>query len=630
MAPSPREDYSPPVAHRKPSFARGLGEAPIASVAYGEIGSSLYFALGIVAAYALGLTPWVLLGIGSLFLLVALSYAEGTAAIPEPGGAATFVRRAFNDPAGFVTGWVLFLDYLIVIALAALFVPHYLAAALEWDALARRPTDMLAGMGVILGVAVVRLVRRVAVYSAAIAVAVIAFATHVFLVVFGGIYLFSVDNLASGTHPGEAPTWSSLAFALPLAMLAFTGLETVANLAAEAREPGRTLPRGIFAGIGAVIVAYVAVAAVGLSAYPAQGTTTALGTEWLRAPLVGIAAALPEWLANMATIAVGISGAIVLLAAITTSISGASRLAVSMGRYEMLPHSFAVLSARSLLPPVAIVACALSSTALLAVAWAVGDEVRFLGSLYSFGILIALTAAQLAVVRLRRTEPDLPRPFRAPGMPYLGWAGAAATAAIFVVSLATHDAARIGGPIWVLLGIVVFLSVRGRRRALEHARAAIPDLAPEVEAGEYGRILVPLKAGPIGDEVLGTALRLAEERSARLLVLTVIRVTLDRALDAPLRDEEGLARASLAELRGLAAEHGVTIETRIVRARSIGDAIVKQAALFRADLIVLGSAPRWRRQSRFFSPSVEYVLRKAACEVMVVAYPQGVLEEAMA
>jgi len=606
-----------------------LGEGSIASVAYGEIGSSLYFALGVVAASALGLTPWVLLGVGALFLLVALSYAEGTAAIAEPGGAATFVRRAYNDPAGFITGWVLFLDYLIVIALAALFVPHYLAAALNWDALTRRPADMLVAIGVIFGVAAVRLARRVALYSAAIVVAAIAFATHVLLVVAGGVYLFSFDGLTAGTDLGTAPTWHGLLFALPLAMLAFTGLETVANFAAETREPGRSLPRGIFAGIAAVIVAYVCVAAVGLSAYPVDGTSTDLGTVWLRSPLVGIAAALPDWLADIATVAVGVSGTIVLLAAITTSISGAGRLALSLGRYGMLPHAFAVLSSRSLLPPVAIIGGALTSSAILAVAWAAGREVRFLASLYSFGILIAFTMAQLAVVRLRRTEPDLPRPFRAPAMPYLGVAGAAATACILVISLATHGAARIAGPVWLVLGLVVFFVVRGRR-ALEHARAPVPELTHRpASAGGYERVLVPLKAGPIGDEVLATALRLAEERSARLLVLHVLLVPLDRAFDAPLPDAEGLARAALAEVRALVAEQGVVLETRIVRARSIGEAIVNQAALFRADLIVLGSAPRWRRQSRFFSPSVEYVLRKAPCEVMVVAYPQGVLEGAI-
>src|SRR5215204_353796 len=173
------------MAKKVQGLRRVLDPTSIASVAYGEIGSSIFFALGVVALQALGFTPWVLLAAGVLFTLVAVSYAEGTAAIPETGGAATFVRRAFNDPAGFITGWVLFLDYLIVIALAALFVPHYLAAALNWDALTRRPADMLVAIGVIFGVAAVRLARRVALYSAAIVVAAIAFATHVLLVVAG-------------------------------------------------------------------------------------------------------------------------------------------------------------------------------------------------------------------------------------------------------------------------------------------------------------------------------------------------------------------------------------------------------------------------------------------------------------
>src|ERR671938_1934795 len=153
---------------------RVLGTGSIASVAYGEVASSLYFALGLVALYALGLTPWVLLGVGCLFLLVALSYAEGTAAIPEVGGAATFVRRAFNDPAGFLTGWALFLDYLIVIALAALFVPHYFGAAVGWEGIRHRPWDVVAGVCVIAGIAAVRLLRPPRLYRVAVALAAVA------------------------------------------------------------------------------------------------------------------------------------------------------------------------------------------------------------------------------------------------------------------------------------------------------------------------------------------------------------------------------------------------------------------------------------------------------------------------
>src|SRR5262245_43226948 len=235
------------MARKVSGLHRTLEPSSIASVAYGEIASSLYFALGILALHALGFTPWVLLGIGVLFLLVALSYAEGTAAIPEVGGAAMFVRRAYNDPLGFLTGWALFLDYLIVIALAALFVPHYLGSAVGWNGIEESPWDVVAGVVVICGVTVIRLLRRTAVYRVAVAIAIAAFVSHFLIVVLGFAFLFSTSALGKGLDLGTAPTWNSFAFALPVAMLAFTGLETVANLASEAREPGRTLPRSLFA-----------------------------------------------------------------------------------------------------------------------------------------------------------------------------------------------------------------------------------------------------------------------------------------------------------------------------------------------------------------------------------------------
>src|SRR6266545_3403568 len=148
------------MARKLPGLQRVLETPSLAAVAYGEIASSLFFALGVVAVSALGFTPWVLLLVGALFFVVALSYAEGTAAIPETGGAATFVRRAFNDPAGFLTGWVLFLDYLIVIALAALFTPHYVGSALGWSSITDKPWDVIVGIGVVVAVAAARLVRR--------------------------------------------------------------------------------------------------------------------------------------------------------------------------------------------------------------------------------------------------------------------------------------------------------------------------------------------------------------------------------------------------------------------------------------------------------------------------------------
>src|SRR5437899_172543 len=206
------------MARKLPRLQRVLDAPALASVAYGEIASSIYFALGVIALHALGFTPVVLGLVGLLFLLVALSYAEGTAAIRETGGAATFVRVAFNDLAGFLTGWVLFLDYLIVIALSALFVPHYVGLALGIDAIVRRP--------------------------------------------------------------------------------------------------GRDLPRSLFSAISLVVVIYILIALVGLSAYPSNNGTTALGTDWLRAPIMGIVAALqlhlPHWFGQILRVYVGLTGALVL------------------------------------------------------------------------------------------------------------------------------------------------------------------------------------------------------------------------------------------------------------------------------------------------------------------------------
>src|SRR5581483_97275 len=226
-------DAAPPevalVARKLPRLRRELDARALFSVAYGEIASSIYFALGVIAANALGFTPLVLLAVGLVFLLVSLSYAEGTAALPETGGAATFVRRATNDLAGFLTGWALFLDYLIVIALSALFLPHYLAGAFQIQTLDRRPWDVLFGIGAILVVAGVRLFRRPSLYGITFVVPLLDLLTQLLLVVLGFAFLFSPHALTSGTSLGTSPSWHDLAFALPLAMLAFTGLETVAN-----------------------------------------------------------------------------------------------------------------------------------------------------------------------------------------------------------------------------------------------------------------------------------------------------------------------------------------------------------------------------------------------------------------
>ncbi|TML52748.1 MAG: universal stress protein, partial [Actinobacteria bacterium] len=236
-----------------------------------------------------------------------------------------------------------------------------------------------------------------------------------------------------------------------------------------------------------------------------------------------------------------------------------------------------------------------------------------------------------AVIKLRFSHPEKRRPYVVPltvgRVPLPAVVGAFLTGVVWVLALATHAGARYGGPVWLFAGLVLYVLVRRSRGEGLRERVVSADEHRDLTEAQYSSILVPLKLGPIGEEMVATAVKLAQEAGASVWALHVVRVPMERALEDALADEEEGAAAALAEARLLGADHGVEVEGKTVRARSIGDAIVSQAKELGVDLIVLGSAPKWRRQSRFFSPTVEYVLKKAPCEVLVVAFPQGVLEE---
>ena len=627
------------MARKVKGFERVLDAPALFAVAYGEIASSIYVALGIVAASALGLTPAVLAVTGVVFALVALSYAEGTAAIPETGGAETFTRRAFNDLVGFVTGWALFLDYLIVIALSALFLPHYLGAALEIEELRDSPWDVVAAVGAIAGVGIARLARRTRLHGPGLVVALLDLAVQALIVVLGLALLFSGDVLTEGLSLAPGQEWvDDLLFAIPLAFLAYTGLETVANLAEEAREPGRTLPRSLFSAIGLVVALTVLVAVVGVTAFPGGDGSSELGGRWLEAPLVGIVTAfdgeLPAVAVGVLRVAVGLTAALILLMSITTSISGSARLAHSMGTHGMLPRELGRLERRTLVSRQAIATMTVVAMAIVVAGSFVRDESKFLASTYSFGVLLAFTLAQLAVIALRRREPGLPRPFRAGpdvriggvALPLPALVGAPLTAAIFVLAMATHEGARYAGPAWLAVGLAVYTVTRWRER-----RGMLEDVGPRTAlpvGAAFRRILVPMKLGDIGEEMVATAVALAKESGARIDAITVVEVPRERLLAGELpADVAERAAASVAEARALGEENGVEVNAEAVNARSIGHAIVEEAERRGADLIVLGSSSRWRRQSRFFSPTVDHVLKHAPCEVLVVAFPEGVFDE---
>src|ERR671934_375319 len=133
---------------REETLRRVHGTGALFSAAYGNVGSSIYYALGVTAAFALGLTPIAFVIAGLIFMFTAASYAEATVMYPEAGGSSSFARHAFNELASFFAAWAQMLNYVITIAISAFFVPHYIGG-LFFDALRHSPGDIFFGMGVI-------------------------------------------------------------------------------------------------------------------------------------------------------------------------------------------------------------------------------------------------------------------------------------------------------------------------------------------------------------------------------------------------------------------------------------------------------------------------------------------------
>src|SRR3954447_14727718 len=261
---------------------RVLGVNALFSTAYGNVGSSIYYALGLVASFALGLTPIVFLIAGGIFYLTAATYAEATAMYPEAGGSSSFARRAFNEFWSFFAAWGQMLNYVITIAISAFFVPHYLGGVVGVDALRHGPADIFVGIAVIAVLVAVNVRGAEESAGVNIGLAVTDFATQLLLVVAGLFLVFSPSTLADNVHWGTAPSWKDFFLAIPVGMIAYTGIETISNMAEEAKDESKTIPEAIKRVVIAVFAIYALLPAVALSALPVtQGAdgkyTTLLG-----------------------------------------------------------------------------------------------------------------------------------------------------------------------------------------------------------------------------------------------------------------------------------------------------------------------------------------------------------------
>jgi APA family basic amino acid/polyamine antiporter len=619
---------------------RVLGTPALFATAYGNVGSSIYYALGLTAVYALGLTPLVFVVAGVVFAATAATYAEGTARFPEAGGSASFSRHAFDELVSFTAGWAQMLVYIVTVAVSAFFVPHYLS--IFWEPLRTNPWDIVGGAIVIVVLVALNVVGVQEAAKLSISLAVVDFATQILLVIVGFALVLSPEVLVDNVHWGVAPTWSNLAISIPVAMLAYTGVETVSNLAEEARDPVRTVPNSYKLVAGAVFAIYFTLPLVALSALPVERidgqltTLLALPPEdggYANDPILGVVEniGLDGFLLHAAEIYVGILAATILVIATNAGVIGASRITYSMATYRQLPEALRRLHPRFKTPWLSLVLFAGIAPILVILP----GDVNFVGTLYSLGATLSFTVAHASIVRLRmRDGLDVEIPYRArPNIeiggvawPLFAFLGGLATGISFLVLVVQNPLTRWVGLGWMVAGLVGYVVYRRRLlhvplRAIEKAP---PALGPAL-ALEYRELLVPVITGPPSDAAMDVACQLATERRARIVALSVLEVPLDRALTDRFPELEATANGELDEAVAIGDSYGVRVLTRLERSHAAGPAIVAEADARNAEIIVLG-APRRHltsRQTAVFGKTVDYVLKHASCRVLVTAAEPG-------
>src|SRR5437667_881487 len=412
------------VVRRPAKLPRTLGPGALFAACYGNVGSSIYYALGVTAAFALGLTPVALILAGFIFVTTALNSAEGTAALPHAGGSSSFARRAFNAPIGFIVGWVQLLNYTATVSISSYFAISYLGFLGRYvsilEPLTRDQTSHVLGTIVLIFLLVV--VNVIGIQESSAINLVLAFAdliTQFVLVILGLILLLNIQNIINGIHLGVAPTWGNFLAGISIAMVTYTGIETISNLSEEAKDPGRNVPKATWWVIIAVLFVSAFLPTIGVSVFPVElhnGVyTTPLATTWKADPVAGIVTGFHEPMRIWAQAWVGILAFTILVIATNAGLIGISRLSYSMAGVDLLPHRLARLHPKFKTPYVSIIVFGIAASLLvLPGIVAGGKEIDLMSAVYSLAATFAFCSAHLSVMRLRFIEPALHRPYRMP------------------------------------------------------------------------------------------------------------------------------------------------------------------------------------------------------------------------
>lgn len=628
-----------------------IGAGALFMVVYIAASSSLFFAFGLIAEQGLGLTPLVMLLGGVFFICTFMSYVEGSSLHIERGGASSFARFAFDELVSFVAGWAILLDYAIVLALVAMTVPDYLAVF--WEPLS---TDLL-GLAIPIALIAVMAWSNIRGVSAEtlrrrLPLGWLDMGVMALLVVLGLVLLWHPENLTQTIDFGVAPTGEQLFIALILATVAGTGIEAASGLAGEIRIGRRELKAVVVSSTISTFLTFTGIAVVALMANALIATPEYWAdTENVRAPLLGVAGSFEQnWLAETMQYLVAATAVVMLIQASRIYVLGPMRVTYALATNRQIPSRLGRLHRRWGTPYIAAIVVGIASNALT-----LTDDPEFLIAIFAFGALLTFAIANLSIIVLRFREPDATRAYRVPLSIKIGEgslplpsvvAFLGSVVAFGGVVVLRHQALIVGGT-WLAAGLLMYV---WHRRSIDRPlrqRVTIPEEDLRLKAARqarregYGSMLVPVFGGVLDDDIVGTAGRLAmeegpEEGGAMIEALHVIEIPMSQPIDAPVPAERlQRARQILARAKEVGEEYqGVEVATATVRARSTGEAIVREAARRGVEVIVLAAERPSRirggpllggvepRAAEFVGKVTEYVARKAPCRVILTAPPE--------
>ncbi len=628
-------------------FRKSLGSPALFAIIWTSLASAVYFSLGIVTERAIGLTPLVFLGSGVFFVLTAMTYVEGAALHPERAGSTVFARYAFNELWSFVAAWAVLLDFLILIAVTAFAATNYVSAF--WAPLGKGVPEVALALAIIAYVAIrnIRGFSGAGIRERAAALVLLDLGLQLVVIVVGAILVVDVPALTDTIDLGTTPSWKDLLFALTVSTVAFTGLEAAAGLAGEVQVSRRDLKRLIASATASVIVIYVGISFVAVSALPVTPGAGPLHGDALDAPVLAIVETFdPHWLSQILVYATAALATLTLVVGAHAAMLGLSRLSYSLATNRQIPSAVGRLHPRHGTPWVVIVIAAVLAAALL-----IPRDLDFLVGIYAFGAMLAFLIAHVSICVLRYRERDLERPYRVPlsirvrggDLPLPSVLGALMAAAGLVSLLVFHSGARIVGVVWMAVGVALYVAYRRNHELPVLSRVVVSEKALRAEPlrVEYGSILVPILGTPLDDDIVQTAGRLAAAENAddpgstgaTIEAVWVFEVPLSLPLDARLPDAQlKRARTALARAKAVGEEYeGVEVATATIRARRAGAGIVAEATRRGVELIVLAAEePSSIRGGarlggiggpldNFVGDATKYVVRKAPCRVLLTA-----------